>query len=270
MIILRDKTYLEQKEFGIISRVGRKIARGRIKMAKKLEKDISNDLKIIKDSELERKRTRLLRGKNLEENLSKEANSHGVLVTNARLSDDSSSALIKNLKKKELEEYKNLNSDNPSALESARQLFGNKKKADVISYPANASVQDLAHEIGHLNTKNIKGVKNRLSNFITHKTDARGEIAKTVSSEVTKENMSRNPGKSALNYIRGKALVREEINANREGRKLLKKHGLPEKYFEDVDKSYNAAENSYKAASRIAWKSPIKNFIKPKHHGRKN
>lgn len=270
MIILRDKTYLEQKEFGVVEKLGKVINKHRSNIANKLEKDITKDLELMKDARRVRVKQPILRSKKIEAGLKAEAESSGTLVTNARLDNKSSASLSKGMKRDELNNkiYETLNEDNPAALEELKSKMDSKKKSDVISYPSNASIQDLAHEVGHLKTKNLKGIKNKVANFISHKTKANDKIGETVDAEASGKGKS-GLGKAAANYLRGKAIVREEINANNEGRRLLKKHGLPDKFSKNVNDSYNAGEESYKAASRIAWKSPLKNSIKPKN-GRKN
>lgn len=289
MIILRDKAYLQQREYGLksdivhsgIKRAGKKlIGRARKNIAGKLNKSIQKDLESIEQYNKNSKSIYRY-NPNLESKLRDEAEKMGApKIYRARFQNNSNeSALIRNVGAEDVKKFAKYNKS-PGQQKSLGNLAediskSNNKKVDGIFQPPESSSHNLAHEIGHY--KNSKS-KNPITNFISRKNLKNdGEIRKNsektinraVNGNTDQEQINTGIKSHIKNYINGKLIVSEEKNATKEGLKLIKKHGSKE----DVSVAKSALDEAlegYKAGSRVNWKMSIRDNIQLKSRRNKS
>lgn len=270
MIILRDKVYLEQREYGLgsdiwhsgLQRTAKKyIGRGRVKLAKKLTEGIkSNILAESKNPTLiERANTLDSKRPELIKSLNQKAKEQNVLVTGQIpvLNVDEKNAFVITENIQDAGRILSNASDVLSKRAGEQILSGNY--SGVISVPSSMGAAVRAHEIGHLQNK----TGNSLSKFISAKSteiapiqEARENLVRTSGN-----NHRRGLGASFKDYINGQTVLAEEANASRNGKRLLRKAGATPEELEAAKVIYETGNRTYYHPARANLLTTLRNTI---------
>lgn len=242
MIILRDKVYLEQREYGLgsdiwhsgLQRTAKKyVGRGRVWLAKGLTKSIKSDSTKMRDAfiKADEAQAAVSRDPKILEKLKESATNEGAMVVPGRLGMTPSRSI-------------NPNPDNISG---------------IITLPHDANIAEVSHEIGHLlNTKygkraiktsllddKVRSSYNRTSNLV----GAEGN------------NRRIGLGKVFRDWRKSRIILSEEARASSRGRKLLKEIGTPIQDMDRVRAAHNAELETYKLGGRTNWKNTLRNTV---------
>ena len=270
MIILRDKVYLGQREYGLgsdiwhsgLQRTAKKyIGRGRVKLAKKLTEGVkSNILAESKNPTLiERANTLDSKRPELIKSLNQKAKEQNVLVTGQIpvLNIDEKNAFVITENIQDAGRILSNASDVLSKRAGEQILSGNY--SGVISVPSSMGAAVRAHEIGHLQNK----TGNSLNKFISSRNN---EI---IPIQNVRENLVRNNGNNQRrglgaafeDYINGQTVLAEEANASRNGKKLLKKSGATSDELKGADDIYETGRRTYYYPARANFLTTLRNTV---------
>jgi hypothetical protein len=264
---------LEEREYNIASdlyhsglgRASKKVI-GRIRrdLGAKIERSIINkSSKISEYNELDRI-LKVPAPPRMTRKLSREANVRNSRVM-GNISPDSEVFIPESFDKTKLENLRRSafipgikKKDKVSALISHKELSSGKK---LISYPRNklitdnpAGIDDLAHEIGHVDN----GLSNGIKRLIHRKAGYYRPLM-----EINNPNNINKRGllNSLKNLIKGETMVLEESNASRSGLRLLKKNGASKDVLGRSKRSLDNSLKTYKNARDNMSLYPIRNSI---------
>ena len=229
---------LEQKEFGLINNIRKKITRS---ISRSITKDLDKKdslARYLNDS------NNLVNNKVAEDKLidiAKKKYNTGVLKFNDSLRDTplpNSTVNTKNLKKQ----------IDPTGLtgrskELAESIIEND---NVIFHPENSGVEQLAHEIGHIKNR-TEGLYNKAISKLSNKYPYRGN-----SSSIPK------------NFLTNKIRIQEEKNASKNAIKLLKSSKLNSDEIAKSKENLDKGIKYYKLEGNIKNKSLLNKMLNKK------
>lgn len=249
MIILRDKTYLEQREYGLgsdiwhsgIKRTAQKyIGRGRTKAARYISRSIESDARKMQDA-------------------------IGRADTLGRAAvRDNNPILVERLKDQAVKEGAIVKSGYgyTAGMTSARSLPEGSVPpgvSGIITLPQNSYPAMVSHEVGHLlNTKGgplAKRVSLADERVRTAYKDASDLIGSTGS------NRRQGIGKTFKDYIKGRVILSEEARASKRGRNLMRKVGATPQEIKQAEAIHKAELDTYRTEANAGWKSTLRNTV---------
>lgn len=292
MIIKRQKSYaiipdlIKYRRSGIKRVVRKNIGRARRNTASRISNSIANDLAKLDKATWDFSRINEQRDPRLMKGLLQNAKQRDIRV----LSTDTifgpysgygsmnwdSDVILKALK------------SNPENSRNWRKAVNAAKasKGGIVALAPTSGPAELGHELGHIEGRSLatpRGVINSLgahpgtreeqiSSQLTQRIETLGKEWKLYSpQDKTKEiivtrngipwDNRKGVGETLRSWIRGKSVMADEKYATKSALRNLKNLGATREEMAQAEKKLGAALKTYKASTRIPWKSALENTI---------
>lgn len=126
-------------------------------------------------------------------------------------------------------------------------------KKNAIFHPSGTSTEELAHEIGHVQNRNSRRIKDRL----------------VSEADYYMRNSSQHNGKSGLlssglNYLKGKLKIIEETKASKKGLRNLRDAGGTSDQVRNAKNLYKENLETYKSSNELDYKIPLRDWLDKK------
>lgn len=250
MIILRQRNYSlgsDLKYSGITRTIKKYIGRGRRNLGNKLYKSIDKDLEKASEASHLYKSLPKVSNPEIEKKLIQDAEKSGKVGV-IKFGDESTNLPHSAARTIDNNAFRALANDRRA--DKLKEIVDSGK--DLIVYADNAGIGELAHEIGHANTKN--SVLRKIS-----KIEETGESFKNLGNK--RVDTTKGFKESAKRFIKSRSVLAEEKLANKEGLRLLKKSGAKKNELDFIKDQYKASEKDYKHTANAYYKIPAANKI---------
>lgn len=141
-----------------------------------------------------------------------------------------------------------------------RSLYNDKYKHQVF-IPKGNGVDDLAHEIGHVENSKSKGLR-KLINKVANSPETRRELNEDHVKLMYTGNNGKSGIKTALkDYGKSLLISQEEKNASRAGRKMMEQAGASKEELRKAKEHHDAGVKTYKFVGKSNLYNTLKNTI---------
>ena len=287
MIILREKTYAiipdlfkYGKNSGFKRGWKKNIGEARRKLAGRINKSITKDVDKNKKSVIKFAVTQERRNSKLMKEALKEAKSSGVRTVSSQTVFGTEASGM-NWKSKDLDKL--LNPDNAETRNCKKLKNAVEKSGDIISIGRKSGQGELLHELGHVKTRNRKGLIGKIariadspesritmnSSLITNQVERMPDFMIPVGmtrkdfilANGAKYDTAAGLGEAIKRWAIGKAILADEKLATKSAIRDLKKLGATKEEIRAAKEGLQAGYDTYKPATKVSWKSALENKV---------
>lgn len=180
----------------------------------------------------------------IDDNLVDLAEKNKASVINAKLGESSESfnTKVKDLPKEVLNEIKSKSPGTYSSITKNKNVIFNTKEG---------GIEELAHEIGHVQNRNSKNLNEKVIGELSYMTRNAGNSDRSKSGLLS----------SGINYLRGKVNLIEETRASKKGLRNLRDAGATSSQVRNAKNLYKENLETYGNNNEIDYKIPLKNWL---------
>jgi len=154
------------------------------------------------------------------------------------------------------------NKEKPKDYKKLIKSLGKEKHKYQIFLPKkNGGVENLAHEVGHIENSKSKGIR-KLINNKANSTDTRNQFNTDLNSLMNFGNHGKSGIKTATkDYVKSLLINQEEKNASNRGLKIMKNLGASKKELEQAKEHMDKGLETYRSAGKANLFTTLKNTV---------